>query len=157
MAFVLPNDPLAKRSSLTLSDLARTPLVIRGEREGGMSTTEEILREIENQGSGVRIAVRCESPGAVKAAVRKRMGLGLLFEELVTHDAKRGDFKILKIKGLNLVSQSCIVYHKKRPLSPDARDFLDLMRRRRQKNAENSAISTNEVNASFLKTTRLYR
>lgn len=91
------------------------------------------LRKIENQGVQVRIALRCESPGAVKAAVRKKMGLGLLFEELVKHDAERGDFKILKIKGLNLFGQSCIVYHRKKLLSSHAQDFLALLRQRSRK------------------------
>jgi DNA-binding transcriptional LysR family regulator len=133
LAFSSPNHPLAKRGSLAISDLARIPLVIRGESEGDMTATEEILREIQNQGVEIKIAMRCDSYEAVKAAVRHHMGVGLLFEGLVMHDAKRGDFKILKIKGLNLVGQSFIIYHKEKPLSQNARDFLELLRKRRPK------------------------
>ena len=43
VAFALPSHPLARRGSLAISDLADTRLVIRGERESGMSTTEEML------------------------------------------------------------------------------------------------------------------
>ncbi|MBI4528022.1 MAG: LysR family transcriptional regulator [Deltaproteobacteria bacterium] len=133
VAFAPADRPLARKKELTVSDLATTPLVIRGERAGGMSATEEILQEIENHGVKPKIAMRCESPEAVKVAVRKYMGLGLLFEGLVTHDAERGDFKILKIKGLNLFGQSFILYRKQRPLSPNAQAFLKILRRWRDK------------------------
>ena len=133
LAFAPPNHSLARRGSLTISDIARIPLVIRGEREGGLTATEEILREIQNQGVEIKIAMRCHSPEAVKTAVRNNMGVGLLFEGLVMHDAKRGDFKILKIRGLNLVSQSFIIYRREKPLSANARDFLELLRKQRRK------------------------
>ena len=133
LAFVPPNHPLARRGSLTISDLSRAPLVIRGEKDGGMTATEEILKEIENRGVQLRIAMRCESPEAVKAAVRNTMGLGLLFEGLVRHDARRGDFKVLDIRDLKLVAQRCIIYHKHKPLSADARAFLERLRQQRRR------------------------
>ena len=132
LAFVPPSHPLAKDMPLTVAELARASLVIRGETDSGMSATEEILREIENHGVALNIAVRCRSPEAVKAAVRKHMGVGFLFEGLITPDVKRGDFKILKVRDLELVGQSFIVYHRKRPLSQYAQDFLELLRRKKQ-------------------------
>ncbi|MBI4523530.1 MAG: LysR family transcriptional regulator [Deltaproteobacteria bacterium] len=129
VAFAPVDHPLAGRNRLTVFDLAHTPLVIRGERGAGLSATEEIIQKIENDGIKLKIAVRCESPEAVKAAVRKNMGLGLLFEGLVTHDAERGDFRILKIQGLSLTGQSFIVYRKDRQLSTHAEVFLGLLRR----------------------------
>ena len=133
VAFVPRHHRLAKNRSLAIADLARIPLVIRGEKDGGMTATEEILKRIESQGVTLRIAARCESPEAVKAAVRNNMGLGLLFEGLVMHDARRGDFKILKIRGLSLVGQSFLIYHREKPLSQNARDFLGLLRQQRRR------------------------
>ena len=132
LAFAPPNHPLARRGSLTISDLTRTPLVIRGDKDAGMTATEEILKEIETQGVQLKIAMRCESPEAVKAAVRNNMGLGLLFEGLIMHDVRRGDFKVLNIRELKLVAQRCIIYHKDKPLSANARAFLDLLRQQRR-------------------------
>lgn len=131
LAFVLPSHPLAKKMSLTAAELARAPLVIRADTDSGMSATEEILRELENHGVALNIAVRCQSPEAVKASVRKHMGVGFLFEGLITADVERGDFKILKVRDLELVGQSFIVYHRERPLSQYAQEFLELLRRKR--------------------------
>jgi len=39
-------------------------------------------------------------------------------------------FKVLEIPGLALTVQSYIVYYKDRPLSPPAKDFLALLRKR---------------------------
>ncbi len=77
--------------------------------------------------------MRCESPDAVKMAVKKKMGVGILFKSVVEADVRRGDFKIIKMPGLNLIGKSYIIYHKDRPLSPNAQEFLALLRQSRRK------------------------
>ena len=77
--------------------------------------------------------MRCESPDAVKMAVKKKMGVGILFKNVVEADVRRGDFKIIKIPGLNLIGESYIIYPKDRPLSPNAQEFLALLRQSRRK------------------------
>ena len=74
--FVAVSHPMAKRPILTMSDLSETPLIIRGNGMG-KSTAEEILEQLEDRGLKLNIVMRCESPQAVKAAVRKKMGVGM--------------------------------------------------------------------------------
>jgi len=73
-----------------------------------------------------------DSPDAVKVVVAKGTGVGLLYEEAIRPDVQRGTFKILNLPGLKLYARSFIVYHRDRPLSENAREFLKLLRQRKR-------------------------
>lgn len=135
MAFVFHNHRLAKRPSLDIAELSEIPLVIMGQIQDGLSATEEILSTVKGSGLKLNIAMHCQSPYAVRAAVKNGMGIGLLFEGLIVAAIQRGAFKSVKIKGLNLVGQSYIFYHKHAALSEAARNFLELLRQERRKYA----------------------
>jgi DNA-binding transcriptional LysR family regulator len=131
VAFAPSNHPLARKKQLTLSDLARTPLVIRSGKGGG-STAAAILKLIESHGLKPNIVLRCESPEAVKEAVRRKMGVGLLYQDTMEADFKEGKFRKIRLPGVSLKNTSYIIYHARRPLSANARDFLLLLRHSRR-------------------------
>jgi DNA-binding transcriptional LysR family regulator len=123
--FVHPTHPLAKKKKLDLENLAQTPLIVRE----GRGATHKMLQQLKCRGLTPNIALRCASPDAVKAAVRRKMGVGILFYNLVEEDIKRKDLKTLKFPDLpKLVGNSYIVYSKSKPLSCAANDFLTLLR-----------------------------
>ena len=123
--FAHPTHPLAKKKKLDLEDLAQNPLVIRE----GTGATYKMLEQLTRRGLTLNVTLRCVSPEAVKAAVRRKMGLGVLFYNLIEEDIKRKDLKSLKFPGLpKLVASSYIVYSKNKPLSCVAKDFLTLLR-----------------------------
>src|SRR5438093_3587512 len=123
--FAHPTHPLAKKKKLDLEDLAQNPLVIRE----GTGATYKMLEQLTRRGLTLNVTLRCVSPEAVKAAVRRKMGLGVLFYNLIEEDIKRKDLKSLKFPGLPiLVASSYIVYSKNKPLSCVAKDFLTLLR-----------------------------
>jgi DNA-binding transcriptional LysR family regulator len=125
--FAHPTNPLVKKKNLLdAENLADTPLIVRH----GTDATEKMLKQINSQGIMVNVALRCAFPDAVKAAVRRKMGIGVLFNNLVEEDIRRGFLKSLKFSGLpKVVASSYIVYSKKKPLSPAAVEFLNLLRR----------------------------
>jgi DNA-binding transcriptional LysR family regulator len=123
--FAHPMHPLSKKKKLILQDLSQTSLIVRE----GKGATEKILKELTRGGITVNVALRCVTPDAVKAAVREKMGLGILFYNLIEEDIKRKDFKPLSFPGLpKLAGNSYIVYTKNKPLSWAANDFLVLLR-----------------------------
>ena len=132
LAFVSVDHPLARRLSrtpkMTLEEFARAPLIVRQTKKG-MGSVEKILDEIVKQGFDPNIAMRCESPEVVKAAVKKKMGLGILCQDIVGPDIKRGDFKIIRVPELKMESTIFIIYHNERSLSSNARDLLTLLRK----------------------------
>jgi DNA-binding transcriptional LysR family regulator len=132
VAFVSSTHPLAGKRKLTLKDLIRIPLVIR-DGKGGHGSTEQILKDLRKNGVSSEFAMRCDSPQAVKEAVRQNLGLGILFKTSIAADIRRGEFKKINLVGLELVGKSYIVYHKYKLLTPSAQAFLELLRREKTK------------------------
>jgi DNA-binding transcriptional LysR family regulator len=122
--FAHPNHPLVRRKKLDLNELNDIPLIIRD----GNSGSQRMLKQLESRGVKISVALRCISPDAVKAAVRRKMGIGILFTDMIKDDVKRKDFAILKFaNAVTLVQDSYIAYSKKKPLSSAAADFLKLL------------------------------
>jgi LysR family transcriptional regulator, low CO2-responsive transcriptional regulator len=140
VAFTLPNHPLSGKLVISVSELLRSPLVIRGgggKRNRG--TTENLLNELD-PAMRPNIVMRAESPVALKAAVQNGMGVGILLEDLVYADVKDGRFKALRLVfAANLKSTSFLIYHRERPLSSHAQDFLALLRAWRRNASSNSS------------------
>ena len=123
--FAHPTHPFTKKKKLDLENLAQIPLIVRE----GRGATHKMLQQLKCRGLTPNIALRCASPDAVKAAVRRRMGVGILFHNLVEEDIKRKDLKTLTFSGLpKFVGNSYIVYSKRKPLSCAANDFLTVLR-----------------------------
>ncbi len=130
VAFVAADHPIAKKRVLSASDLGTTPLIIRGGLRGLKSTSEIIFEQLKDRGFKTNIALRCESSEAVKAAVRRHLGVGILYRDTVSISLRRGEFKLIKLPGINMRGNLFIIYSQDRPLSANAQDFLALLRQR---------------------------
>lgn len=107
--FSHPRHPLANKKKLDLSDLNHSAVVIRA----GKGTTERFVEKLKARGIILNVSLRCVSPEAVKAAVRREMGIGILFHNLVEDELKRKEFKILKFRSaIAPVGNSFIVFKK---------------------------------------------
>ena len=137
--FVPANHRLAQQSGLRLADMLVEPLVFRGGR-GASGMIDKALKQIREQGVELKIGMQCDGPNMVKAAVRQNMGVGLVYEDALEAEVASGEFKILKVCGLELEAESFIVYRKKRPLSPLAQEFLELLREMRTKDSLDACL-----------------
>jgi DNA-binding transcriptional LysR family regulator len=127
--FVSTRHPLAGKDEFTMAEFADGPLVVR---KGRGAKTWEILEQIEARGFPLNILMECESAEALKAAVSRGMGLGILYQDHLDAELKRGELKLVKVAGLKKIeSKSYIVHHKDKPLSHNAQEFLHLMQRSR--------------------------
>jgi DNA-binding transcriptional LysR family regulator len=137
--FVLSSHPLARRKNLQLSEVLTEPLIIRG-GSGSSGVTDDALTHLCAQGVEPKIGMRCDGPTAIKAAVREKMGVGMLFADSIKAEVERGEFKILEVRGLELEGYSYIVYLQNKPLAPLAQEFLELLRSVREQNGEAEKI-----------------
>jgi LysR family transcriptional regulator, transcriptional activator of the cysJI operon len=135
IAFVARNHPLASKRELSLSDFARVPLVIHG-RKNSSNTVVSILQDLKRKGVEPVVAVRSESPDAVKTAVREKIGMGILYQDVLRRDLGRGEFISVKLSGLKLEAESFVIWHSDKPLSSAALGFLRLLRWWRTKQLE---------------------
>ena len=127
VAFAAKSHPAAKKKELTLFDLEHIPLIVRVDNDLP-SPTHTILNGLRKQGYQLNVGMRCESPEAVQSAVAQELGIGMLYYDAVKAAIERGSFKIVPIRGLEIEAQSYIIFHNERPLSPNAEEFLKLLR-----------------------------
>ncbi len=127
VAFVAADHPIARKKNLSLSDLAKTPLIIRGSRGNTKSITENILNQLGDLGFKAKIAMRSDSSEAVKLAVRKKLGVGILYRDVIKISLRRGEFKLVNFSGINMKGNLFIIYPSNRSLSANARNFLNLL------------------------------
>ncbi len=66
------------------------------------------------------IAMRLDSSEGLKLAVKKKLGVGILYQDVVQEEVKRGDFKLIKIPGLKMDGTLFIIYSPKKPLRSEA-------------------------------------
>jgi LysR family transcriptional regulator, transcriptional activator of the cysJI operon len=130
VAFVHPRHPLAKKPRITFKDLARCGFAIR-KRVSGTGATGQYIQDMRKQGVDLKVVMRCDTPEGVKEVVRNKLGVGLLFRGSVEDNIKRGEFKAIKLPADPIEGTYYLVYHKTRPLSPLAQDFLTLLRQQR--------------------------
>ena len=140
IAFAAKGYPLPKKNQLSLADLQTIPLIIRdnGNKRG---TTETLLLKLRDLGYRPNVFIRCESPDAIKTAVAKKLGVGILFEDLLREDVARGLFKTVNIPGLCMEGNTYIIYHKHRSLSSCGEVFLKLLRQWCEDKKNNRATS----------------
>jgi DNA-binding transcriptional LysR family regulator len=136
-AFMAASHPLARRAAEAI-DLTDVPLIVRA---GSPEPTRTEMQLIGSAKTGRKptVAMRFGSSQAVKEAVRAGGGVGILYHDAVKREIDQGEFKAVKIAGLDLERQSYIVYLKEKPLSAVAREFLSLLR---ASAAEGSIIRT---------------
>jgi DNA-binding transcriptional LysR family regulator len=92
----------------------------------------------------------CDGPTGIKAAVRQKMGVGVALADSIQSEVASGEFKILKVIGLELVGQSYIVYSKKRPRSAIAQEFLEMLRNERDRIASRGRSNrSSRLSAAF--------
>jgi len=134
VAFVLPNSTEARKTNFTWEDFATAQIVIRSPIRG-QGAADQFLKALKQRGFTPNIAMRCDSPDAVKSAVKMKIGVGILFQEAIAYELNKGEFKLIKLPPGDICGESFIVYRKGRPLSKAIQDFLKLLREHRQKPA----------------------
>ena len=127
MFFVSAKHVPVKRKKLTLAALARLPLIVK---QRSQSKTLDLLKQIEQQGVELNVFMECESAEAVKLAVMKNLGVGVLYRDHLKAEIRRGELKVLSISDLKPTAiESFIIYNRNRPISPNAQEFLELLRK----------------------------
>src|SRR5689334_5759379 len=120
---------------LSLAEFARLPLIMH--RQGRTGAARKLLDQLERADIATDFALRSDSIDAVKNAVRSGTGIGMLYRDSVRSEIDSGEVIVVEVAGLDMRINSSIVYSRAKPLSPEAVEFLQLMREaRREATAE---------------------
>jgi len=132
--FVSTRHPLTRKKVLSVGEVGMGPLIVhRGMHRGTGEITLNILKYIEDHGHKPNVLMECNSGEAVKASVMGGAGIGILMQGHLKDEIRRREVKILTIRNIkDLIINSFIISEKDKPISDNAQDFRDLLKRRRQ-------------------------
>ncbi len=122
-----PSNPLALKGSLKLEDLYEIPLILREEGSGTRKVTEEMLDKAGIDLDKLKIVAELGSTESVKEGVKASVGASIISLKAIQEEVKTGQIRMVPIEGLDLVRPFYIVTHKKRYLSPLAKQFKEFI------------------------------
>lgn len=119
-----PDHILAKKSRISLEDVAEAGLVTREEGSATRKTAEEWFA---NLGVQPRIAIELGSNQAVKLATEAGAGVGVVSRFGIGAEVSTGRLRVLDVDAWRCIRPLTLVYLKEKRLSPAQRAFLHLL------------------------------
>lgn len=142
VVFAPKHHPFARKAAVKLTDFLQARLVLRRGNDR-RSPSSRLVALLRSRGLNPRVAMRSDSIEAVKNAVTRKMGVGILYEDVVAPDVRNGQFQVLKVSGLKRMEGQSYIIYPKGALSESAQAFLSLLRKYRR---QPSPLSSNGGN-----------
>lgn len=114
--------PSFEKENISLSEFVRQPLVLRNTGSG----TREIFDAVMS-GKNIRVEPMMESVSAMALldAVRNGLGFSVLPEGIAEPLVRRGEAKIISVRGLHFPQTYYLAYHKDKVLSDNMKKFME--------------------------------
>ena len=132
---VAPSDhPLARKKGVTLDDLSKEPWIIREDGSGTRIAAEKALRRKGKSLKQFNVVMEMGSTSSVKEGVRAKLGLAFISERATEGEVRQGAFSRIDVEGFEpIIRQFYIVSHRRRTLSPMGMEFLQFLKRNKEK------------------------
>jgi DNA-binding transcriptional LysR family regulator len=117
----------AGRKRVSLKELSREPLILRGAGSGLRHCFERSLERAGKSLDDLRVALELGSNEAIKEAVLRGLGVAVLSALAVRKELTAGQLKALKVGGLRCDREMFVVWDKRRVLPAPARLFLTFL------------------------------
>ncbi len=138
MLMVGPQNPLAKKKSVSIDEVAAQPLIFP--RTG---FTRRVLDKLfQPYRQSLRVTMELPSVGMIKRFVAAGLGVSLISSTFAADYAADGRAKLLEIEGVELYRELGLVYRRDRSLPRAATAFIDLLRNRPAKQAVQRGAGT---------------
>ena len=124
-----PTHRLAKRSSLSVEDLVKEPLIFP---KGG-HTRELLERMFRKYKDQMQISMELASVETIKKFVGAGLGLSLISRSYAEIDVKSGFLKLVPLQGVDMRRRLGLVYRTDRHLSLAAQSFAEVLAARHPK------------------------
>jgi DNA-binding transcriptional LysR family regulator len=124
---VAPGHPWAARKRISLHVLTGEPLILREPGSGSRCALEKSLQRCGLPLAGLNCTLELGSNAAIKAAVKRGLGVAFLSRLAVQTDLETAELRAIAVRGLSLTRQFYLVRHRRHPLSPAAAAFLQFL------------------------------
>ena len=105
-------NPLAKKSMVTLNDLRKEKMIVR---LPGSGTQNLFISHLESIGMSIdefNVVLEVDNIATIKDLIRKDMGISILARSACMDELRKGKLTALPIENLSMVRQTNILYHK---------------------------------------------
>ncbi len=106
------NNPLARRSMVTLEDLKREKLILRLPSSGTRKLFESHLVSANESIDNFDIALEVDNIATIKDLVRKDLGVSVLARSACMDEIRKGKITSLPIENLSMIRQTSVVYRR---------------------------------------------
>jgi DNA-binding transcriptional LysR family regulator len=118
------NHPLAKKKTVTFSDLAAVPFIMKEKGSGTRKLVEELF---EAEQCTADILMETSNTEFIKQLVQRGEGVSFVVREAVASELKEKKLASVPLKGPKVYLNVSIAYLKDQVLSPPARAFVDTL------------------------------
>lgn len=101
---------VAKKTQISLSDLIRTPLVLREIGSGTLDVILDALQKHEVKLKDMNVKMHLGSTESIKTFLRNSNCVGLVSIHAVDKDIARGEYQIIDIEGLDITRTFNFIY-----------------------------------------------
>lgn len=113
LVLAVSNDnPLSKKSMVTLTDLKKQNLILRLPGSGTRTLFESHLKSHNESLSSYHITLEVDNITTIKDLVQHNFGVSILAKSVCENEIKKGKFKILPVENLSMIREISLFYHK---------------------------------------------
>ena len=130
MVFIMsPYHHLAKKSSISIMELSKEPLIFREEGSGTRQAIEKYLAKHGISQQHLKISLIMGSTDAIKGAVEEGLGTSIMSRWAARKEVKYGSLKTAVFKEDKFVRDFSLVYKKSKEQSHTIEQFIGFLRR----------------------------
>jgi len=121
---VSPTHSLANRNAIGIQELNGQACILPAQ---GSRTRQLVERKLREAGASPRVVMQLFGTEAVKKAVEANLGVGFVSGYAVERECLLGEFKVVKLKGIELTRNMELIYRKQKYFSPVAQRFREFV------------------------------
>jgi len=106
-----PDNPLAKKSAVTLSELKRQTLILRLPSSSTRQKFEATLASIGESIDSFDVAVEVDNVATIKNLVKKNIGVSVLANSVCLKEIAKHSLVALPVENLSMIRETSVVYH----------------------------------------------
>ena len=106
------NNPLARRSMVTLNDLKREKLILRLPSSDTRKLFESHLVSVNESIDNFDVTLEVDNIATIKDLIRKDLGVSILARSACMDEIRKGKITSLPIENLSMIRETSIVYRR---------------------------------------------
>lgn len=106
------NNPLSKKSMVTVNELKSQPLILRRPSSGTRNLFAAHLESNNISLDDFNIILEVDNIATIKDLIRRDIGVSILARSVCLDELKKGKISVLPIENLSMIREVNILYHK---------------------------------------------